>query len=92
MPDYERGSLVLAHGYIPMSYDWMLNRMASVEARVDTLMAQSAAVLVAAVVAVTALNKGTIPVSWTLAAGVVAAVLFLAITTLAYRGIGPMSL
>ena len=85
MPDYERGSLDLAHGYIPMSYDWMLNRMASVEARVDTLMAQSAAVLVAAVVAVTALNKGTIPVSWTLAAGVVAAVLFLAITTL---GIG----
>ena len=81
MPDDDRSSLDLAHGYIPMSYDWMLSRMASIESRVDTLMAQSAAVLVAAVVAVTALNKASIPLSWTLAAGVVSAVLFLFVTT-----------
>ena len=80
MPDDERGSLDLAHEYIPMSYDWMLSRMASAEARVDTLMAQSAAVLVAAVIVVTALNEGKIPVSWPMAAGAMSFALFLAIT------------
>ena len=85
MPDERRNSLDLAHEYIPISYDWMLSRIASIEARVDTLMAQSAAILVAAVVAVTAINEGTIPTGWALAAGGIAVVLFLIITILGIR-------
>lgn len=79
MPNEYEDSLRLAHEYIPLSYDWMLNRMASAEGRVDTLMTQSAAVLVGAVVAVAALNEGSIPWSWPLLAGGAAAAFFFSI-------------
>lgn len=85
MPDDKRGSLELAHEYIPISYDWMLSRIASAETRVDSLMTQSAAVLVASVVAVTAINQGNVPISWTLAAGTVSAGLFLVVTLLGIK-------
>ena len=92
MSNDERNSLDLAHEYIPISYEWMLNRIAAAEARVETLIAQSATVMVAAVVAVTALNKGTIPIGWTLAAGIVAAILFLFITVMGVRTRGKIKL
>lgn len=85
MLDDEINSLKLAYDHIPLSYQWILSRVASAENRVDTLMTQAAAVLVAAVIAVTALNDGAIPVSWSLVSGIVSLALFGAIIVMGVK-------